>query len=212
MKTTKPIVTAVAAAFLLLISLPGPARAAMEDTAGPFVDDLGRRAVAIFVDGSTSQNEKAERFRAIFREGFAVKALAAFTLGRYFKKADAAFLDEYVDVFDEYVARSYASRFAGNRTPIFEVVEVVPDHDPAGKRVGVRVTSHVFMPGGDPTPVEWRVREYKGRPIIVDIVAEGISLAITQQKEFTAVISSNGGDPRALLELLRRKNIELTEN
>jgi len=212
MRITRPIAAAVAAAFLLLVSPPGPAQAALDDTAGPFIDDLGKRAVAVFVDGTTSQNEKAERFRAIFNEGFAVKAIAAFTLGRYFKKADAAFLDEYFDVFDEYVARSYASRFAGNRTPVFEVVEVVPDHDPAGKRVGVRVTSHVYMPGGKPTPVEWRVREHKGRPVIVDIVAEGVSLAITQQREFTAVISSNGGDPRALLDVLRRKNIELTQN
>ena len=66
MRSTKPIATAVAAAFLLLIGLNGPARAALDEMAGPFIDDLGKRAVAIFVDDSTSQNEKAERFRAIF--------------------------------------------------------------------------------------------------------------------------------------------------
>ena len=212
MRTAKPIAAAAAAGIFVLINLAGPAWAALDEMAGPFIDDLGKRAVAVFVDDSTSQNEKAARFRALFREGFAVKALAVFTLGRYHKKADAAFLDEYVDVFDEYIARSYAARFNGGKSPIFEVVGVVPDHDRSGKRVGVRVTSHVYFPGGKPTPIEWRVREYKGRPVIVDIVAEGISLAITQQKEFTAVISSNGGDPRALLDILRRKNIELSQN
>jgi phospholipid transport system substrate-binding protein len=212
MRRTTPIIAAVAAAFLFLSCLPGPALAALDDSAGPFIHDLGKRAITILVDDSITPNEKAERFRALFREGFAVKALARFTLGRYYKKADAAFFDEYVDVFDEYIGRSYTARFADSKDPIFDIVGVVPDHDPTGKRVGVRVTSHISLPGGKPTPVEWRVREFKGRPIVVDIVAEGISLAVTQQKEFTAVISGKGGDPRALLDILRRKNVELSQN
>jgi len=208
---SKAKLTTAAAAIILLVNLAGAAGAAWEDEAGPFVEDIGNRAVAVFVDGSTSQNQKAERFSVLFRENFAIRALAAFTLGRYYKKSDTAFLDEFVEVFDEYVGRSYAARFSGDQSPIFEVVEVVPDHNPDGKRVGVRVTTHVFLPGGDPTPVEWRVREYQGRPIIVDVIAGGISLAITQQREFTAVISNHGGDLNALLDLLRKKNIELTE-
>ena len=154
---SKAMLTTAAAAIFLVVNLAGPAWAAWEDEAGPFVEDIGNRAGAVFVDGSTNQNQKADRFSVLFRENFAIRALAAFTLGRYFKKTDAAFLAEYVGVFDEYVARSYAARFTGDRVPIFEVVDVECREAPAqarGKRRGdaprTQGTAHARQPG-------WRV-------------------------------------------------------
>ncbi len=211
MQIAKSIVAAPAAALLLVMAFTGAASASLKETAGPFIMDLGQRVIEVFVDTEASQSERAERFSNLFNEGFAVEALAKFTLGHYSEDADNAFLDEYLRVFDEYVVLSYLSRFASDVRPQMAIATVRPDRDPSGKEVGVIVESNVWFPGGRPATVSWRVREYRGNPIIVDVVARGISLAIHQQREFTSVISNNGGDVRALLAALREKNSAMRE-
>ena len=69
--------------LFFLISSAASVLANFRETAAPFIDDLGTRAIAVFSDSQTSRQEKAEKFREIFREGFAVKSLAVFTLGRF---------------------------------------------------------------------------------------------------------------------------------
>ncbi|MCP4329423.1 MAG: ABC transporter substrate-binding protein [Alphaproteobacteria bacterium] len=211
MKNATPFVSAAIVAIVVFAAFGRPADATLKETAAPFVDSFGKRVIAVFTDVSVPRKEKAAQFLDLFREGFAVKALAVFTLGNYYGDTDKEFIDEYIDVFNEYISLSYSARFSLDVDPIFEVVEVVPDRDANGKEVGVRVETHLSTPGGEPALVTWRVREYRGNPIIVDVVSKGISLALTQQKEFTAVIGSNGGDVRALLDVLRRKNDELRE-
>jgi phospholipid transport system substrate-binding protein len=212
MKIRRPIRVALAAAAFMAAGWVSVAYATLDETAGPFVDDVGHRVIAVFVDGNATREEKADRFKTIFHDGFAVKALAAFTLGHYYKGTDKAFIDEYLKVFDEYITLSYLARFSGGATPIFKVVDVVPDNDGNGKKVGVLVKTNISRTGGKPTEVLWRVREHNGKPIIVDVYAEGVSLANTQQREFTSVISNNGGDVRALLKVLRRKVAEMRAN
>jgi len=40
---------------------------------------------------------------------------------------------------------------------------------------------------------------------IVDVLVEGVSMAITQRDEFSAIISQNGGKVDGLLAALRKK-------
>jgi len=197
--------------LFFLISSAASVLANFRETAAPFIDDLGTRAIAVFSDSQTSRQEKAEKFREIFREGFAVKSLAVFTLGRFGRKADDALIEEYVGLFDEYIALSYSARFTSYSGETFEVVNVLDDKDGQGKPIGARVTSNILN-GGSKIRVDWRVREHRGKPIVVDVIVEGVSMAISQQKEFVSVIGSNGGDIRALMNVLRKKNAELKTN
>jgi len=185
------------------------ALANLEEDGTPFIGSLGTRAIAVFADDSTSRQEKAERFNDLFHEGFAVKSLAVFTLGRYRERADAAFLEDYVDAFADYIVLTYSARFTSFSGETFEVTGSRPDTDGNGTVAGAWIQSVIRTPGGNPIRVDWRLRELRGEPIIVDVFVEGVSMAITQQKEFISVIANNGGDVTALLDIIREKNAEL---
>jgi phospholipid transport system substrate-binding protein len=56
---------------------------------------------------------------------------------------------------------------------------------------------------GEPVRIDWRVRRRDDGYRIVDIVAEGISIAVTLRSEYTSVLKQNGGDVGALVRQLR---------
>ena len=49
----------------------------------------------------------------------------------------------------------------------------------------------------------WRVRNFDGKDKIVDVVAEGVSMTVTQRQEFAAVTQSRGLE--GLLQILRAR-------
>ncbi len=66
------------------------------------------------------------------------------------------------------------------------------------------VSSEIVRPdGGEPFRVDWGLRENDGAFKIVDVKIEGISMTIAQREEFAAVITNNGNQIEALLEILR---------
>ena len=54
--------------------------------------------------------------------------------------------------------------------------------------------------------VDWRIGEKKDRFVILDIIIEGISLAITQRSEFVSVIDQNDGSVNQLIAILKEKS------
>jgi phospholipid transport system substrate-binding protein len=57
--------------------------------------------------------------------------------------------------------------------------------------VSTRIT---LRPQTQPSQVEWRVRQKGPEPKIIDVVAEGVSLVITNRAEFDAIVNRRGLD------------------
>jgi len=52
--------------------------------------------------------------------------------------------------------------------------------------------------------IDWRiVTKNPDKPLIIDVVIEGVSLAKVQKEEFNSIIQSNDGDINALLTSLK---------
>jgi phospholipid transport system substrate-binding protein len=56
-----------------------------------------------------------------------------------------------------------------------------------------------------PIAVIWRLRARKNSYKIIDVMVEGLSMGITQQKEFSSVIRKNGNKVEGLLSELRKR-------
>ena len=65
--------------------------------------------------------------------------------------------------------------------------------------------SEIVRADGSTLKVQWRVREAKTRLMIVDVVVEGVSLAITQRSEMAAVMQQKKGNLDALLDEIEAK-------
>ena len=73
------------------------------------------------------------------------------------------------------------------------------------KDANALVTTVVERPNNPPATVEWEVEQPNGNPRIVDVVAEGTSLRLTQRQDYTAYLARNGNDIEALILAMRQQ-------
>lgn len=187
--------------LLVATAVPlAPAQAITPGEASRFVSTLGDNAIAALGDESIDANQRQERLRGLLREGFAFKGIGKFVLGRHWRAASKEQRARYLDLFESYIVHSYGARFSQYSG---ETMRVVDEKDDRGK--GRLVVSEIVRGDGSSLKVQWRVREGKGRLMIVDVVVEGVSLAITQRSEMAAVMQQKKGDIDALLDEIEGK-------
>ncbi len=170
------------------------------DKARMFIESLAERAIAALAVTDIAREQREERFRSLLAEHFDVKTIGRWVLGRYWKKATPAEQDEYLQLFEDLIVVTYANRFSEYKGETLSVLKTV-----AGGKRDIIVRSELIQPhGSQPVSVDWRVRPRGNGLKIVDIMVEGISMGLTQRKEFASVIRKNGGQVEALLVELRK--------
>ena len=198
---SSPLFLPIVLLFAALAAYPAPAAEARVADDGPdaFVRMVGMEAIASLTGKQLSDSQREERFRSILNRAFEMKALARFTLGRYWRSATEAQQKEYAGLFEDFIVQAYAARFRDYEGEIFRVGTVRDIND--RERL---VLSTLALKDGRTIPVHWRVRGNSGYRV-VDVIVEGVSMAITHRDEFAAIISQNGGKVEGLLAALRKK-------
>jgi phospholipid transport system substrate-binding protein len=153
-----------------------------------FVEKLVQDLIAI-LRTADARNTRVEEFLALFRRTTALEDIGRFTMGLNWRAMSDAQKRAFLDAFERYAARAYTNRL-GEYTG--QTVEVTGSQD-VGRR-GVLVRSVLKSPDAADVAVEWLVSEKDGAPMLVDIVAEGVSISITQREEFAAMVERRGGD------------------
>jgi phospholipid transport system substrate-binding protein len=179
-----------------------PAVAADADpAASAFMQRLGATAIQELTDPAVPLAERQARFRALLKQNFDMAAVSRFVLGRYWRSASEAQRTEFQHLFEDFIVASYSARFGEYRGDAFKVVGSSIDNG------GVTIVhSRIDLPASsEQVRVDWRLRGTNGDFAIVDIVVEGVSMAVTQRSEFASVIQSRGGVD-GLIDALRTKN------
>jgi len=187
-------VTAVALLFLASNQSTAAAKGADE-----LVRTIGQRAIESLTGKDLTDAQRRARFRAMLDRNFDVTTIARFCLGRYWRQTDEAQRKEYVGLFEDFIVQAYAERFKAYSGEVFTVGKVheVNDRD-------TLVQSELVLHDGRKIDIYWRVRGNNDLKII-DVIVEGVSMAITHRDEFAALISQNGGKVDGLLAALRKK-------
>jgi len=186
--------------FLAAVAL-GSARADQTtDGAVQFIDSLGRKAINDLTGNSLTADEREVRFRNLLNEHFDMASIDRFVLGRYWRIATEDEKAEFARLFEEFLVKSYAVRFAGYSGESFKVLGGGGAHDGV-----VIVNSEIERSGAEPIRLDWRAIQGGSDMAIVDIMVEGVSMAVTQRSDFASVIQSRGGKVAGLLEALRDK-------
>ncbi len=199
----RPALRALAAVCICVAILPvlagagRPAGASSE--AGEFLTSMTGRAIAQLTDETLPLSERKARFRVLFRENFDVPAVGRFVLGRYWRKAKPATREAFLSVFEEVMIQRFAPRFAGYAETKFEIRRVRALDQP-GQFV---IRSRISPDRGEPIEIDWRVRERDGHFKILDVIGEGISMALTLRSEYASAIKDSGGRVEGLIDSLR---------
>lgn len=171
-----------------------PAEAADGQTspaqAAKFVEDLGTRAVALLASYSEAEGAKAqEEFKALLRKGFEIDLIGRFVLGASWRSATREQQDEYLKLFATWVINSYSRRLGAYKGEKFHIIGSQPIAE-----TDALIETQIDRPSGPPLKAGWRVRNIGGQMKIVDVVVEGVSMAVTQRQEFASVIQREGLD------------------
>ena len=162
------------------------------------IRDMAGRAIAFLGDEKLSQSQRKIQFRQLLRNNYDMKTIAKFALGRYWRAASDGQRQEYLGLFETMIVEVYSRRFEDYHGQEFVVKGSRTDE--AG---GVIVNSAIVQENGTEVKVDWRVRNKDAGYKVIDVIVEGVSMALTQRSDFAAVIQRGGGDLNVLLAHMR---------
>ena len=164
-----------------------------------FVNELVNDAINKLSDKNLTNEEKSKYIEKIAIENVDIKALSLYTLGELRKSSEKKDLKNYQIAFEKYFLKSLTSRLSDYSSSKFEVTDFEK------KSVNYTIVNSKVTPGeGDPQiKIDWRIyTKQKDKPLIRDLIVEGLSLARTQKEEFASILSSNNNDINILIEKL----------
>ncbi|MFQ5955734.1 MAG: phospholipid-binding protein MlaC [Kiloniellales bacterium] len=186
---------------LVLTFLPAVAGAAASaDQAVRFIQSLADQAIEVLQAKDATLAEREDRFRTLLKERFAVRTISRFVIGPYWRKATPEQRSAYLELFSDWIVKTYAVRLGGYVDEEFSITGTRVNPADQDIFVGTRI---VKPDSSVAYRAVWRVRRMNGSYKIIDVEVEGISMALTQQDEFKSVARRKGID--GLLEILRER-------
>jgi phospholipid transport system substrate-binding protein len=187
----------LAAAALAGLTILRPAVA--EDAAG-FIKQIGDEVVQVLSNRGLSNDARLGKLVALLNRATDLELVSRLVLGQYWRSASDAQRKDYTELFRALVIKAMADRLNQYGGETFEVTgsRAVDARDTL---VSTRI--HIPRQGSAPINVDWRVRAIDERLAIIDLVAEGVSMVVTQRSEVTAVVGQRGMD--ALIEEMRTR-------
>jgi len=161
-----------------------------------FIQELVDDAIKTLSDTSLTIEEKHKFVEKIAKENVDINGLSLYTLGKIRKDIDSETLSEYQNLFEDYFLKSLTSRLTDYSSQKFEVI----DSDQKNANYTI-VNSRIVESKKSPEiKIDWRVyTKNPQKPLIRDLIVEGLSLARTQKEEFASILNSNNNDINALL-------------
>jgi len=165
-----------------------------------FISEIVEDAKKILVETNTKEF-KSKKLREIALETVDIKGVAYYSIGKYRKQLNEEQLEEYLDLFEKYFIKSFTSRLTDYSDPKIEVLSV----DVVNEKYTIVKSLLIADEKKPEVNIEWRVyTKNPDKPLIRDLIIEGLSLARTQKEEFASVIETNNGDISKLFITLKK--------
>lgn len=197
------LLAALAVQLAVLVSRPSCAASEFTQDASIFVFSLGTDAIPTITapNVNDSDRDRESRFRVLFIKDFDIPAIGRFALGRYWRTATPAQQQEFIQLFENMVVRTYASKFKEYSGQKLRVTGAREEGE--GRAI---VSSEIGGPSATrPIRIDWRVAKGPDGNKIYDVIVEGVSMSVTEQQDFGSAIQRQGGGVDGLLAQLREK-------
>tara|TARA_B100002052_G_scaffold286686_1_gene300815 strand:- start:4 stop:600 length:597 start_codon:yes stop_codon:yes gene_type:complete len=164
-----------------------------------FVNELVNDAINKLSDKNLNKDEKVSYIVKLAQENVDISALSLYTLGELRKSSNKNDISNYQKSFEKYFLKTLISRLTDFSSSKFEVIG--EDKKSANYTI---VNSKVSPADDDPEiKVDWRIyTKNPEKPLIRDLIVEGLSLARAQKEEFASILSSNNKDIKVLITKL----------
>ena len=155
-----------------------------------FISEIVEEAKKILVASNSKEVREKELSKMALKVAD-IKGIGFYTLGSYRKELSEEELKEYIKLFEKYFLKSFTSRLSDYSDPKIEVIEA----EVLNPKYTIVKSVLIATDKKPEVKIDWRVyTKNPDKPLIRDLIVEGLSLARTQKEEFASVIESNEGD------------------
>ena len=171
------------------------AKASQLEVAEDLIRSVSSNAIEILSSEENNEDEKFEAFRILLDENVNTNLIAKFVIKKYWKDLTSKQQKEFTNLFKIYIIKSYSLKLNSYSG---EIISITGSKKLNEKYILVnsKVSKEEQNTGIE---VDWRVKIEDEKMKIVDLVIEGISLAVAQRAEFTSIMENNNGDIEVLL-------------
>ena len=164
-----------------------------------FVGELVNDAINKLSDKNLDEEQKKNFIEKIALENIDINALGLYTLGELRKSSEESDILEYQKSFEKYFLKSISSRLSDYSSSKFEVT----GEDKKSANYTIVKSKVTPVDGGPEIQIDWRIyTKNPNKPLIRDLIVEGLSLARTQKEEFASILNSNNNDIKKLIKSL----------
>ena len=165
-----------------------------------FVNELVIEAITKLSDKNLNKLQKESFVEEVALENVDINALGLYTLGELRKSASESDISDYQKSFEKYFLKSLTSRLTDYSESEFEVL----GEDKKSSNYTIVNSKVSPTDGGPEIKIDWRIyTKNPDKPLIRDLIVEGLSLARTQKEEFASILSSNNNDIKILISKLQ---------
>ena len=187
--------------FIIIFFIFGLAQKSFAYSSDPkqFIQEVVDEAKQVLVD-TNSKEYKTKKLSEMALQTVDIKGVAYYSLGNYRKELNEEQMKEYLVLFEKYFLKSFTSRLTDYSDPKIDVLstEVLNPKYTIVKSILLATDKKPAV------NIEWRVyTKNPDKPLIRDLIIEGLSLARTQKEEFASVIETNNGDVTKLFVTLK---------
>ena len=164
-----------------------------------FINELVNDAISKLSDKNLTDDQKSKFIKNLALKNVDINALGLYTLGELRKSSDKGIILKYQQSFEKYFLKSLTSRLTDYSSSKFEIIGA--DKKSANYTI---ISSKIIPENGDPQiKIDWRIyTKNPEKPLIRDLIVEGLSLARTQKEEFASILSSNNNEIEILITKL----------
>ena len=187
--------------FIIIFFIFGLTQKSFSYSSDPkqFIQEIVDEAKKVLVDTNTKEF-KTKKLSEMALKTVDIKGVAYYSLGSYRKEFSDEQMKEYLSLFEKYFLKSFTSRLTDYSDPKIDVLSA----EVLNPKYTI-VKSLLLATDKKPeVNIEWRVyTKNPDKPLIRDLIIEGLSLARTQKEEFASVIETNNGDVSKLFITLK---------
>ena len=164
-----------------------------------FVQSTVNRASSTLSKENT-KDERIAELKKIALDTVDIKGIGFYSLGSHRKTLSDKKKKEYSEAFKNYFLNSFSSRLAEYSNPVIEV----NSKEKINENYTIVSSTLAATEKRPAIKIDWRVyTKNPDKPLIRDLIIEGLSLARTQKEEFNSIIQSANGDVDVLIKNLK---------
>ena len=187
--------------FIIIFFIFGLTQQSFSYSSDPkqFIQEIVDEAKKVLANTNTKEF-KTKELSEMALKTVDIKGVAYYTIGNYRKEFNDEQMKEYLALFEKYFLKSFTSRLTDYSDPKIDVLSA----EVLNPKYTI-VKSLLLATDKKPeVNIEWRVyTKNPDKPLIRDLIIEGLSLARTQKEEFASVIETNNGDVSKLFITLK---------